>query len=130
MKNLALMLCLSACGGPPKANPCTTPGATYFVHAVEANNGTCGVIPDQIVNVSSDGTVAAAAGVACDAEEHSGCTTKKTNCKTTSNGVSCSSTSSIEFAKDGSQGSGLLSMNCSSGATSCISTYQVVYLRQ
>lgn len=130
MRYLLGMLVLAGCGAPPmKANPCATKGATYFNHYVEADNGTCGAIPDAITNVEQDGTIAGDPPV-CDSSTMDGCTVRNTNCKTTTKGVECSLTSSMTFASDGATANGLATIRCSSSATSCASTYQVTMLRQ
>lgn len=128
-KFLILAVLLIGCGKEPiKANPCATKGATYFQHYVEANNGTCGTIPDTIVNISADGTIPGDPPD-CEAITQTGCKAQNTACKTTKNGVTCSATTSVTFEGDGTGAAGLVTMSCS-GAAVCTSTYQVTLIRQ
>jgi hypothetical protein len=133
---LELMLCglsLLACGGgstAPKANPCATPGATYLDHFVEGSGGTCGPIPDEIININSDGTEATTIQISCQTESQTGCTAHNTGCTWTTNGVACNATTDVTFASDGSGASGLETVTCSSSSASCTSTYTVTLTRQ
>ena len=131
MRNfVALFLVLAACGKPPNlANLCATKGSTYFAHYVEANNGTCGTVPDAIVNIKADGTIPGDPPV-CDSNEQDGCTARNTNCKTSSKGTDCSLTTSVTFDSDGAKAAGLLTLSCTTGNSICASTYQVTMLRQ
>lgn len=125
-----VFLLLAACGKDTdnKANPCATKGATYFQHLVEANNGTCGTIPDTIINIGTDGTIPGS-DFDCDASTQNGCTARNSGCKTNKDGVNCSTTTSMTFKDDGSSASGLISISCS-GAAVCSSTYQATLSRQ
>jgi hypothetical protein len=129
MKNAILVLVLVACGGPPKANPCATKGATYVQRFVERANGTCGPIPDTIVNITADGEVAGAR-LDCESMTQDGCTARNAGCKTTTDGITCTGTSSVTFAADGSTSSGLITTNCSGNGLACVSTYDVSAVRQ
>lgn len=132
MKTAILAFCLlAACGSNPAANPCATKGATYLFHFVEDPSGTCGPVPDSIVNVGSDGTIASSSSLTCDKTELDGCTSKKSNCKTTtSTGIQCTVNTSSTFSSDGSSVTGLESFTCTSGASVCSSTYSVTASRQ
>ena len=63
-------------------------------------------------------------------ETTSGCTRQRTNCSTFDNRRSCMMTSSTTYESDGSSAKALETLSCSSGAGSCISTYQVIFTRQ
>ena len=118
---------------PPKANPCATPGATYLDHFAEQSGGTCGPIPDVIININKDGTLAGSgSGTAptCQSNSGSGCTVKLNNCTSTNNGVTCTITTDVTFAADGSSASGLETLSCSGSSSSCTSTYKVTATRQ
>lgn len=131
MKNMSLLfLVLCSCGAAPLVNPCITKSASYVVRAVETTGGTCGAVPDQIINVSSDGEIGSAASspVVCDKEEMDNCTLRKSGCKNTANGVTCTSASSVTIDADGTKGSGGITLNCS-GAATCVSSYNVTYTR-
>jgi hypothetical protein len=117
------------CGsGSNEANPCATPGATYLFHFVEHPGGNCGPVPDEIVNVNSDGTLSSS--VSCENITQDGCTARDTGCMTSSNGIDCSVTTDVTFAKDGSSASGLETAMCSNSAASCTSTYDVTATRR
>jgi hypothetical protein len=128
---------VAACSGEDKqqqpstnlANPCATRGATYLFHTVENPTGTCGPIPDQITNVNADGTVPGP-GVSCEAITQNGCTARDTNCVSGSNGNTCYTTTNVTFSDDGATASGLITVRCSNGKTSCASTYGVSARRQ
>jgi hypothetical protein len=117
------------CGsGSAEANPCATPGATYLFHLVEHPGGTCGPVPDEIVNVDSDGTTSTS--VSCDDITQDGCTARNTGCMSSMNGVDCSVTTDVTFAKDGSGATGLETATCSNSSASCTSTYDVTATRR
>lgn len=122
------------CGGSGgsttlNANPCATPGATYLGHFVE-QSGTCGPIPDQIINVNPDGTLSSSMAVSCAQTTVAGCTTQNTDCMSTSAGSTCSVTSDVTFSPDGTSASGLETARCTYSGGSCTSTYNVTATRQ
>jgi len=124
---------LLACGGgnaAPRANPCATPGATYLEHFVEGSGGTCGPISDEIININADGTIASTTQISCQTESQSGCTAHNTGCSTMTNGTTCSATTDVTFASDGSGATGLETITCSNSSASCTSTYTVTLTRQ
>ena len=126
---IAAVACSSASSSAPpstKANPCATPGATYLLHFVEQANGTCGPVSDQIINVAKDGTLSGSGTASsCAMTAQDGCTARNTDCMSTTNGVTCDVTSDVTFAKDGGAASGLETVTCMSGSSSCMSTYAV-----
>lgn len=111
-----------------QANPCATKGATYLFHSVETAGGTCGPVPDQIVNINADGTVPGP-GVTCEAITQTGCTARNTNCTSTTGANPCKSTTDITFTADGTSASGLQTMSCTDATGSCTSTYKVTATR-
>lgn len=120
---------MTACGSN-KADSCATPGSTYKEHAVQEASGTCGEIPDQVVNIDSSGNAASASSaVSCGSSEQNGCTLQKSDCTTTSGGSTCTFNSSLTFTADGASASGTVSFSCS-GTGACISTYAITYTRQ
>jgi hypothetical protein len=127
---LALAVALVAlpfagCGsGTAEANPCATPGATYLEHFAEHPGGTCGPITDQVLNINHDGTIDTASPD-CDSVTQDGCTARDTNCRTSANGTDCTATTSVTFAKDGSAASGIATISCTAGSSSCESTYDI-----
>jgi hypothetical protein len=125
---LGLVTCAVACGASApanKANPCATPGATYLSHFVELSGGTCGPIPDEIMNINSDGTLPQS--LSCQTVTQDGCTARNTDC--TTNGA-CTVTTDVTFATDGSSASGLETVSCSTASASCTSTYRIGSTRQ
>ena len=137
---VAAILGLVACSGADDdetvevaANPCATPGATYYARLHEQRNGTCGPVSDQIVNLGSDGQGGATVNVAtprCKSSVQDGCTAKNTGCVTETNGIRCETTTSVTFAADGSSAEGLMSIRCSDDEGGCSSTYLIEYTRQ
>lgn len=135
---LGIVACTVACGssytsGPAlanKANPCATPGATYLSHFVELSGGTCGPIPDEILNINSDGTIPGSQSFSCQTVTQDGCTARDTGCITTTNGTTCTATTDVTFATDGSSASGLETVSCSNVSTTCTSTYSVSFTQQ
>jgi hypothetical protein len=101
------------------------------MHFVEDSTGTCGAIPDQIINIGQDGTVANGASITCDKKEIDGCTAKNSGCtSTTASGLSCMLNSDVTYAQDGGSASGLETITCTSGGSTCSSTYSVTAARQ
>jgi hypothetical protein len=111
-----------------EANPCATAGATYLETSTEEAGGTCGAVSPQIITISQDGTLATSE--TCTTIMQTSCTAQDSGCVTTSNGVTCTSTTDVTFASDGSSASGLITLSCTEGATSCVSTYNVSIQRQ
>lgn len=130
-KTAWLFACFLACGSSaPKANPCATPGATYLDHFVEQSGGTCGAIPDTIININPDGTVATTASVSCATKTQTGCTARDSGCTVTTNGTTCTVTTDITYAADGTSATGLESLSCTTGNQTCTSSYSVASRRQ
>ena len=107
-----------------KANPCATPGATYSVVLVEQSGGTCGPIPDDLVNVREDGTLPGPP-MSCQSISITGCGAKLNSCWAS---AGCAATTSITFASDGSSAKGAETLSCSE-FSKCISTYAVTWTR-
>lgn len=138
LKLFAVVALFLACGqpkqAPAKANPCATNSSTYLVRYADKSGGNCGAIPDTILNISANGSIAGDAPK-CDASEQDGCTARSTNCEATKNGVDCTFTASVTFSDDGSSASGLETVSCDASTTSnfvsaCLSTYTVTMTRQ
>jgi hypothetical protein len=128
MRAFVLLAACSCSSSTNKANPCATPGATYLFHFVEQANGTCGPVPDSIVNINADGTLSSS--VSCQTINQTGCTAQDTGCTSSSNGTTCNFTTDVTFASDGSGATGLETFTCSNGSSSCWSTYAVTAARQ
>jgi hypothetical protein len=111
-----------------QANPCVTPGATYL-QMTNKIDGTCPDVPDQVINISNDGTLANE--ISCDKVEQDGCRAHNTGCVTKSGKCNASATFSTTFADDGSSASGLLTMTveCEDGS-GCVGTYETSMERQ
>jgi hypothetical protein len=121
----------SGTSGPQQetANPCATRGATYLESLVQVS-GTCGAIPSEIFNVSSNGTVTTTSAVTCASVSQTGCTAQDSDCTYTSNGLSVTMTDDVTFAADGSSATGLATISATGSGVSCTSTYQVTMTRQ
>jgi hypothetical protein len=135
MKLAIVGLFLVACGSSQiQADRCATPGASYIMHFAEKAGGTCGPVPDQLMNVSSDGTIDATPSPGstyhCSSIDAHGCTLQKNNCaQTNTDGVTCTADSTVTFTADGSAASGLFSVSCN-GAGACSSVYSASLFRQ
>ncbi len=144
MKAMALTCALTlpavvACGsttssgtsGPQQemANPCATRGATYLESFVQVS-GTCGAIPSEIINISSNGTITTTSAVTCASVSQTGCTAQDSDCTSTANGYSITATTDVTFASDGSSATGLETVSMTGNGTSCTSTYDVTATRQ
>lgn len=128
--NVFLCLFLVGCGGSPAANTCATPGASYLEQCAQ-ESGTCGPVPDQVINISPDGQVMGAAGVAsCTSESDVGCVSHKSGCADTVDGTTATSTSETTFAADGSSAKGIITLAIDTGSASCVSTYICQLTRQ
>jgi hypothetical protein len=113
------------------ANPCATRGATYLATFAEMSGGTCGPVPQQIVNVDSNGQITNGTSITCANDDLNGCTEMKSGCMgTTSNGCSATIQTDVTFASDGSGASGLETIQVTCGASVCSSTYRVSLARQ
>lgn len=117
--------------GPIKilANPCATPGSTYYESCVE-ESGTCGPIPDQVININTDGTITSKVNISCAEETQNGCTARDTDCSFSSNGFSFNETFETVFAKDGSTATSLATMTGNGHGQICVSTYKCSMTRQ
>lgn len=111
-----------------KANPCATPGASYLWHCTE-QSGDCGPTTDEVINVSSDGTLAQS--ITCAKFEQDGCTGRGTDCKQSTNGCTILTTFQTTFLADGSSADNVMTatIDCDDGSH-CKSTYQCTYTRQ
>lgn len=131
MKYIAALLLafFISCGAAPAANQCATKGATYLLSFRENAGGSCGAMPDQVVNIGADGTIGSEP-LDCDRTESEGCTQRNTNCRISSENLKCTMTSSTNFDSDGTSASGLSSLACTgaNGAT-CASTYNTEMIR-
>jgi len=139
MKSLAmqLLVAVAACGGcgstnssgPLLSDGCVSPGATYL-ETFAQTSGTCGALSSEVVDVSPDGSVPLASSMNCSSFDRSGCTLTYTDCTTTANGVSYTSTSSLTFAADGRSASGVATLMVAGNNLDCSSTYSVTATRQ
>lgn len=108
-------------------------GASYVVHFAEHAGGTCGPIPDSVVNTSPSGTIQSPS--ACtNRNREDGCNVfVDLTCTATDRGVTftITETGEVKWAADGSKGSGTVSEHGSaSDGSTCDSTYDVTYTRQ
>lgn len=118
------------CGGAPVADSCITKGATYLLHFVEDQTGTCGPIPDGIANIDQNGKPISSLSITCQSVTVDGCTIKKSACMASQNGATCTLSSDVTFSADGENGSGLETLSCSDASSSCTSTYAVTSTRK
>ena len=135
------MFCLMAAGcsggdevsGPTdvQTNICVTPGSTYLVILSEIS-GDCGSYTS-VLNTNQDGTITTEGALVCDREEQDGCTVRGTNCQgyDADSGCSITETFSTTFEADGSEASGVSSIQveCDDGSF-CYSTYNTYIERQ
>lgn len=137
MKQYALLcLIVVGCGSDSgnghvnlSANPCATPDSTYYESCVE-ESGTCGPIPDQVVNISPSGTFTSKANISCAESTQNGCTARDTDCALSSNGVSINETFETTFAEDGSSATSVITMTMNGYGQTCVSTYNCTMTRQ
>ena len=137
MKNIYFVtLLMIGCGSDPNpgpirepANPCATPGSTYYQSCVE-EDGTCGPMTDHIVNINSDGTFTSEESISCAEVTQNGCTARDTDCKFSTNGVSVNETFETVFTKDGSSATALISIAAHGSDQACVSTYRCTFTRQ
>jgi hypothetical protein len=131
---LALNACGSSSGNSATtelANPCVTKGATYLITFEEQDGGTCGPVPQGVVNVSSTGTVLNGDNFPCASQAQNGCTTQENDCTTTlTGGINCAVTASLTYEDGGAQGTGLEDFVCSGSSFACSSVYHVTEVRQ
>lgn len=129
---IAVAACSSSSGAPgtEEANPCATPGASYLESFVEMAGGTCGPLSNAIVNISSSGTITTETPLTCGSTMQTGCTAQDTDCSFATNGTTCSVTTDVTYASDGSGAMGLETLTCTMGTAGCTSTYQVTATRQ
>lgn len=121
------VLILSGCGGTAAVNPCATPDATYFEHCTE-ESGTCGALPDQVVNTGPDGMVVTA--TKCAMETADGCIVRGSGCVTEAMGTTVTASFETTFQADGSSAKSIATLTVSTGAQSCASTYACTLVRQ
>lgn len=114
-------------GVPNEVNACATKGATYLVHQEERPGGTCGAIPDQIVNIDDPSITA----FTCESVTQENCVARGTACKTHEKGCDVTNTYMTTFAADGSSAESVETYNisCSDGSY-CTSTYDAAMTRQ
>jgi hypothetical protein len=127
---LALVVSLSACEAqqkPVRASTCATPGATYVVH-YEERSGACGPRPDETFSVTPDGYIAKDPPD-CIRVELDGCSVESDDCTLTWKGT-CSLTSVVTYADDGTIGSGAATITCTGIGQDCVSGYAMTIQRQ
>ena len=113
-----------------QANPCATKGASYLETLTEQAGGTCGAITSQVVNINSDGTLTTSTPITCAHVSQTGCTAQDTDCTFTSMGYNFTETFDVTFASDGSSAHGLITISGSGNGMSCTSTYTVTFAKQ
>lgn len=117
-------------GAPAGESPCVTPNASYVVHLVEKTGGTCGAIPEAVVNSSADGQFHPQPGCA-GARTINGCSILLTNYTCTpSNGTTSTVTGEVTLTSDGTKGSGTVQLTLKTPSATCSSSYVVIYTRQ
>jgi len=126
---ISALFLLACSSNVEQANPCATPGATYYQHSTELS-GNCGSMPDVIVNINQDGTITFPSNISCATQEQNGCTAHDTDCSFGNGDVSCQESFDTTFADDGSSANGLLTLSCDNGSQSCISTYSISMTRE
>lgn len=114
-------------GVPNQLNECATKGATYFAHHEERPGGTCGQVPDQVVNTDDPGITAST----CASVTQENCVARGTSCKSFEKGCEITLTYMTKFTADGSSATsvGTYNISCSDGSY-CTSTYDVTMTRQ
>jgi hypothetical protein len=120
-------------GSTPQANPCATKGASYLLTFTEMSGGTCGPVPNQVLNINSDSDGTNNNGVnPCASSELTGCTTRDSDCTSNVNGISCTFNTESTFSSDGATLSGMETLSCTYGSPSqsCTSTYSITGMRQ
>jgi len=117
----AVALLLASCGG---SGDCAPRSGLYLAHTAERQPGTCGAIPDAILDFdvppSGTCTVRPTTSTSC---------TVRTDETCTNNGVRSDIIGSVDWSEDGSVGSGILTVTVY-GSNPCYSTYDVTYIRQ
>jgi hypothetical protein len=135
-----LVACASSSGGGVPGGPepatepstiaaCVTAGASYIVTARERSGGTCGPVPDSVVNTTPSGGGSRPANCTGVVRED-GCDVflEERKCPTSDGFVT--QTGKISWAADGSTGKGAIQFFIVAGADSCRSTYDILYTRQ
>ncbi len=74
--------------------------------------------------MNADGTLTGVP-LSCSSTSQTGCTARNTDCTTTNKGTTCTITTDVTFAQDGSSASGLETASCTDGTVSCTSTHAV-----
>lgn len=112
------------------AASCVTSGASYVVQMRERSGGTCGSVPDGVLNTGTDGTVQAPSG--CTGEiRNEGCDVYLTEYRCPGKaGGSVTQNGKVSWAPDGSRGAGVVHFEIELDANSCLSSYDVTYTRQ
>lgn len=130
----ALASCSSTTTGSGEgaSSACVKPSSSYVVHFVEKSGGTCGAIPDAVVNTTASGEFEAQPGCT-GSRTVDGCDVLLTDyvC-TASNGVVTKTTGEVKWASDGASGEGTVQISVTGAgiAKSCTSSYVVTYTRQ
>jgi len=107
--------------------PCMTLGATY-IEKWEEFSGTCGKVPDMLINISPNGTASLSD---CEKKTIDGCTTTGTNCKTdVGNGVIIDRSFMTQMSSDGKTGNSFEMVQWTfSGKLYCHSIYKTTFIR-
>ena len=107
-------------------NDCATRGASYLNTFQEHSGGTCGPIPDRVVNIDDPAITAST----CSSVTQENCVARATACKYSDGGCDFTETYMTTFAQDGSSAAATASIwiECSDGSY-CSSTYDVTMRR-
>jgi len=131
-----LALLLAACSsddGDTQAlqglNPCATEGALYKQRCIERPGGTCGVIPDTLIDTNNEAQVTGDSR--CETVTEDGCNVRASGCRSSADGCTLYQTWETSFAEDGSHATVILAVDisCSDGS-SCSSMYDCMIDRQ
>ncbi len=110
-----------------QVNACATKGASYLQQCVEHAGGTCGQMPDQIINIDDPAITACW----CAAVTQGDCVERGTACKSSQNGCDTTTTYMTTFTADGSSATSTstITVKCNDGS-SCTSTYDCKMTRK
>lgn len=111
-----------------QVNECAIKGVDYIWHFVEHAGGTCGPLPDVVIN-TNDPQITSQLCVSV-TQDH--CVAHGVACKTSVDGCDVSTTYTTTFATDGSSATSTetITISCSSDGSSCSSTYDVTAKRK
>lgn len=109
-------------------NDCVTAGAAYQ-HTYTEVSGTCGALPTRVEVVPENGTLTIEAG--CDGvPRYEGCSVFLDMTCTDADGLTVHQSGKMDWASDGSMGSGTITMDAeASTGQQCSSTYEVDAVR-